>query len=120
MTRVMRTWVSLRICFSVPAPAANEARTASIWLIDSCRPSSTPIATTCSSCSALANVDVTVSRDPVGVSSKANSARMTGMDSTGLPSRSAKPSVTTNWRGASTLSHTQYPPCWSPSGPVMV
>lgn len=110
MIRVMRTCVSLRICVWVPAPRANDARsarTASIWLMDSRTPSSMPIATTCSSCSALANVEVTVSREPASVSSKSNSARMAVISSAGLPSRSANPSVTTNLLGSSTASQTQ-------------
>src|SRR5690606_36473604 len=58
-----------------------------------------------------------VMREPVGVSSNVNNISIEGIDSSGLPLASEKPSSTSNERPWSIERKCHHPPAVSPSGP---
>ena len=98
---------------------ACSARMLSIWPTASLRPSSMPIAMTCSSCSSDSNVDSMVIRVRSPTGSRVTVAWLMPNSAVGLPSLSAKPSSNSSWRGAAMLVNSHQPCALSPSGPVM-
>ena len=91
----------------------------SSWFIARVEPSTTPIATTCSSASADAKRDTLVRREPSGVASNVSAMRIAGIDSSGSPFSSAKESITSYPRGGSMERNSQEPFAFSPVGDVM-
>ena len=78
-----------------------------------------PMATSCSICSALPNVERTVIRVPPEASSSVTRPREVGSEASRSPAASANPSSNSKDRGASTARTSHQPWARVPSGPVM-
>ena len=78
-----------------------------------------PMATICSSCSALVKVDTVTMRVRVPVASRVTAPWEGAIVGSGSPSSPAKPSSNSRRRGASIAVICHQPRAFWPSGPVM-